>query len=176
MSSTDPSWAGQPRADAGRLWAGGAATALVAAGIALVGVLVLRKLVHVSVLSPDGTAATASDSMTMLPIAAALASVIATALLHLLMATTPRAPQFFAWIASLAMALIVLQVFVTGTSLIAEVETSAFYLVIGVAITSLLFGVGRTAVRYQRSQHYRDPYRDAYPDETANQYGPRRYR
>jgi hypothetical protein len=172
MRSRDLSWEEQSRADAGRLWAGGVATALVAAGVALVGVMVLHKLLHVAVLTPGGRTAVDSDATTVLPISAALATLLATGLLHLLMETTPRASQFFAWITSLVMALLVLEVFVAGTDLVAEMETSAFYLLIGVAIISSLFGVSRTAVRYHRRQDYRENY----SDEAAYRHEPGRYR
>ncbi|GAA2078139.1 DUF6069 family protein [Actinomadura alba] len=172
MRSTDPSWDEQARADAGRLWAGGVATALVAAGVALVGVLVLHKLLHVAVLTPSGRTQAASDAMIVLPISAAVATLLATGLLHLLMATTPQASQFFGWIAALVMALVILQVFVVGADLMAEVRTAVLYLLIGVAIISSLFGVSRTAVRYHRHQDYRENRFD----EPAYRYEPRRYR
>src|SRR3954471_18330796 len=97
MRSTDLSWDEQTRADGGRLWAGGAATALVAAGVALVGVLVLHKLLHAAVLAPGGTREAADYAMVVFPISAALVTLLATGLLHLLMTTTPRAPEFFGW-------------------------------------------------------------------------------
>ncbi|GAA4619703.1 DUF6069 family protein [Actinoallomurus vinaceus] len=156
MSSTDYSWDEQTRADAGRLWAGGAATALVAAGVALVGVLVLHRVLQAPVISPGGLRQSADYAMVAFPIAAALVTLIATGLLHLLMATTPSASQFFTWIASLAMVLVVLQVFLGNEKLLTQVETAAFYLLIGVAIISPLLGVSRTAVRHHRHQAYRE--------------------
>ena len=187
MSSTEPSWDRLIRPDGARLWAGGAVTALVAAGVALVGVLALYKLLDTTVVSPGGRL-TFDDSKVMLPVAAAVATLCATGLLHLLMATTPRAPHFFSWIAGLVMALLILQVFVSGTSLLDKVEAAAFYLVIGVVITSSLFGVGRTAVRYRREaghryadeapRRYSDDATRRYdhPDDGAYGHEPRRYR
>jgi hypothetical protein len=162
MRSTDVSWDEQTRADAGRLWAGGAVTALVAAGVALVGVLVMQRMLDVTVRMPDGSRP--DDAMTVLPVAAALIALLATGLLHLLMSTTPRAPHFFGWIGSLAVTLVLLVVFLNDTKLITQVETAAFYLLVGVAIISSLIGVAHTAVRYHRRQDYRD-YRDDYPPE-----------
>lgn len=172
MRSTDLSWNEQARADASRLWAGGVATALVAAGVALVGVLVLHRLLHASVLTPSGRTAVPDDAMVVLPISAAVATLLATGLLHMLMATTPQAAQFFGWISSLLVAVVVLQVFVVGADLMAEVRTAVLYLLIGVAIISSLFGVSRTAVRYHRHQDYRE----VRSDEEAYRYEPRRYR
>lgn len=168
MRSTDVSWDEQTRADAGRLWAGGAVTALVAAGVTLVAVLVMHRMLHVTVRTPNG--GRPEDPMTVLPIAAAVVALIATGLLHLLMSTTPRAPHFFGWIAGLALTLVLLVVFLNDTKLITRVETAAFYLVIGIAITSSLVGIAQTAVRYHRRQDYRD-YRDDYEGGYRRQNG-----
>src|SRR5919109_503346 len=62
MRSTELSWDEQARADAGRLWAGGVVTAIVAAGVALVAVMVSHKLLHATLLNPDGSAETADDA------------------------------------------------------------------------------------------------------------------
>src|SRR5947208_6423856 len=154
MRSTDVSWDEQTRADAGRLWAGGAVTALIAAGVALVAVLVMQRLLDVSVRTPSG--GRPEDPMTVLPIAAAAVTLLATGLLHLLMSTTPRAPHFFGWISGLVLTILLLVVFLNGTKPITQVETAALYLVIGIAISSSLVGIAHTAVRYHRRQDVRD--------------------
>jgi hypothetical protein len=180
MRSTDLSWDEQARADAGRLWAGGVVTALVAAGVALVAVMVSDKLLHVTLLNPDGTREPADDAMVMLPLLAAIVTVFATGLVHLLMTTTPRASQFFASIGALVMALILLQVYLSASDVTGRLATGVLYLVIGVVIISSLSGVARTAVRYHRHQAYRengssrgDSYRD---DAYRYEHEPRRYR
>lgn len=162
MRSTDVSWEEQTQADAGRLWAGGAVSALVAAGVALIAVLVMQRLFDVTVRTPTG--GHPGDALTALPIGAALVTLLATGLLHLLMATTPSAPHFFGWITGLALALVLLVVILNDTKPITRIETGAFYLLIGVAIISSLLAVSRTAVRYHRRQDYRD-YRDDYPQQ-----------
>jgi hypothetical protein len=153
---TEVSWDEHTHADAGRLWAGGMATALVAAGVALIGVLVLHKLLHAPILSPGGLDQAADYAMVAFPIAAALATLLATGLLHLLMQTTPQASQFFGWIASLVMALVILQVFLHDTELLTKLETAAFYLLTGIAIITSLLGVSRSAVRYHQSRSYQE--------------------
>lgn len=159
MRSTEHSWEDQATADAGRLWAGGAVTAIVAAGVALIAVMVCGRLLHTDLVNPDGTKETADDAMIMLPLLAAIITVFATGLLHLLMSTTPRAPEFFAWIGALAMALVLLEVYLSSTINAAErIATGVLYLLLGVVIISSLSGVGRTAVRYRRRQVYRDGY------------------
>lgn len=136
------------RVDPVRIWAGGAATALVAAGIALVGVLVIRALSRLPGLHQVGEYGLQIDQVS-LAILAAAAAILATALLHLLMVSTPRAYRFFSWIMGLfIVALIVQELVGTGNGLITSALLSALYLIIGIAITSLLAGVGRTAIKY----------------------------
>lgn len=192
MRSTEVSWDEQAQADAGRLWAGGAVTAIVAAGVALVAVLVSHRLLDTTLLNPDGTKEAADDAMVMLPLLAAIITLISTGLLHLLMTTTPRAPEFFAWIGALAMVLVLLEVYLSSSDVEGRLTTGVVYLLLGVVIISSLSGVGRTAVRYRRHQTYREsdgyqegPYRREAPyrrDDAYQGYDdryerePRRYR
>jgi hypothetical protein len=94
--------AAEIRVDAGRLWAGGAATAIVAGLGVVAGVLVARGVLGVPVLAP-GKAGNFGNSTT--PVYAGLAAgcgLLATGLLHVLLLGTPRPLAFFAWITGLA--------------------------------------------------------------------------
>ena len=88
--------------NAGRLWTGGVATAAVAALVAVVGVLVARGLFDVPVLAPTGEGTLGDASTARLAGLAAVAALLATGLLHLLLLTTPRPGRFFTWIIGLA--------------------------------------------------------------------------
>jgi membrane-associated phospholipid phosphatase len=83
-----------------------------------------------------------------LAITAAVVALLATALLHLLMVSTPRAGTFFAWIMGIFVVAVIVQELLSGGNWLSNVLFSALYLVIGVAIASLLAGVARTAVKY----------------------------
>lgn len=137
------------RVDVARLWAGGAATMIVAAGVALVGMLAIDALFSLGSLERYRDNIYVGDKIT-LTVASALAALAATGLLHLLMLGAPRAHKFFGWIAGLAIVALILEEFLTGYGLLDKLITSALYLVIGIAITSLLSGVARTAIRYDR--------------------------
>lgn len=139
-----------PSVDAGRLWTGGLATAVVAALVAIVGVLIARGLFDVPVLAPTGDGALGDASTWQLAGLAALAALLATGLLHLLLLSTPRPGQFFGWIMTLATVAAALVPFLTDADLDEKVATAAIYLAIGVAIGSLLSGVGRSAMRLRR--------------------------
>ena len=73
--------------DARQLWSGGAATAVIAALIALAGILVCRWLLGIPVLAPRQDGAW-GDASTAGYAAAAAAALAATAIMHLLLLTT----------------------------------------------------------------------------------------
>jgi hypothetical protein len=127
-----------------RLWAGGMATALVAAGIGVVGVLLIRGVLKIPILSAKGRLI--DQAMAVVPISAGLAALAATALLHLLLLTTPRPTAFFGAICAIVIAIVVLQVFLAGGTTEDETATALLYVVIGIAVISLLSTVARTAV------------------------------
>jgi hypothetical protein len=131
--------------NAGRLWTGGVATALVAALVALVGVLIARGLLDVPVLAPTGEGTLGNANTLRLAVLAALAALLATGLLHLLLLSTPQPRRFFSWIVALATVAAALAPFLTDADLDEKVATAAIYLAIGVAIGSLLSGVARSA-------------------------------
>jgi hypothetical protein len=133
--------------DAGRLWTGGVATALVAALVALVGVLICRGLLDVPVLAPTEEGTLGDATTFRFAALAALAALLATGLLHLLLLSTPRPLRFFTWIMTLATVAAGLAPFLTDADLHEKVATAAIYLAIGIAIGSLLSGVARSAAR-----------------------------
>src|SRR5271168_4338915 len=71
--------------DARKLWAGGAASAVVAGLVALVGVLVSRWLFKVPVLAPRQDGAFGDAHTVALILVAVVAALAATALMHVLM-------------------------------------------------------------------------------------------
>jgi hypothetical protein len=130
-----------------RLWAGGVATAVVAAGIAFVGVLVIGNVLDVGIQTAGRSGALISDAITIIPVAAGLAALAATALLHLLLLTTPRPATFFSALCFLVLVVLVLQVFLADGSWIDHIATAILYAGIGIAVVAMLSGVSRTAVR-----------------------------
>lgn len=135
--------------DAGRLWAGGAATAVVCALIAVVGVLLARGVFDVAVLAPEGEGTWGDADTGKYALFAALGALVATGLLHLLLLSTPRPLRFFGWIIALATVAAALAPLATNASTESKVATGLINLVIGIAIGSLLTGAARMAVRYR---------------------------
>jgi len=140
-----PARSGQAQVDAGRLWAGGAATAVVAALVAFVGVLIGREVFDLPMVEPPLLPLGESLEMRYAVTAAALA-LLATAIGHLLVLTTPRPRSFFGWIAGLVTVVGVVLPFATDGTLGGQLATAALNLVIGLCVISLLSSVlARTA-------------------------------
>jgi hypothetical protein len=140
----------RPPVDAARLWTGGLATAVVAALVAVVGVVIARGLFDVPVLAPERKGALGDSTTARLAILAAAAALAATGLMHLLLLSTPRPFRFFTWIISLLTLLAVLTPFMTDATLATQVAIAAIGLVIGMAIGSLVSGAARSAIRVGR--------------------------
>ncbi|MDH6679013.1 uncharacterized membrane protein YjjP (DUF1212 family) [Rhodococcus sp. LBL1] len=135
--------AAAPAVDAKRLWSGGVATALVAALAAVVGLLVVRGLLDIEVITPDTTFG--ESQVTTIAGYAIIAALLATALLHLLMISTPRATSFFGWIGILATVAVTLWPYTVYATTDSKIGSSLIYLVVGIAIVTLLSGVAGTA-------------------------------
>ena len=149
--------------DARQLWSGGAATAVVAALIALVGILVCRWLFNIPVLAPRQDGAWGDASTAGNAISAAAAALVATALMHLLLIATLRPRMFFGWIIGLATVIAVVYPLSTTAPLSQKVATAGINLVLGAAIGSLVNG---TAARVIRRRAITGGYRSDYPSST----------
>jgi Family of unknown function (DUF6069) len=150
VEGQDGTGGGRLRVDAARLWTGGLATALVAALVAVVGVLIARGLFDIPVLAPTREGALGNANTARLAILAGAAALLATGLMHLLLLSTPRPFRFFTWIVSLLTLVAVLAPFMTDAELATQAATAAIYLVIGAAIGSLVSGAARSAIRLGR--------------------------
>lgn len=137
----------QPRLDVGRLWAGGVATAVVAALIGLVGVLIVRAAFNVALYAPPEAGALGDESTIVLCLTAAAAALAATGLVHLLLLSTPRPLTYFGWIVGLVTAAVVVVPFVTGAPLPVKLAIALINLIIGIAIGSLVSGAAASATR-----------------------------
>lgn len=136
-----------------RLWSGGLATAVVAALIGLVGVLIARALARVALFAPREAGAFGDNSTVMLCAIAAAAALAATGLAHLLLASgTPRPLSYFSWIVGLLTVAVVLAPFLAGASVPVAVASGIIHLVIGLAIGSLVSGAATSAARPARAR------------------------
>jgi hypothetical protein len=123
------------------------AAALVAALIAVVGIVIARGLFDIPVLAPKGEGTFGDASTWEMAVGAGIAALAATALLHILLLFTPRPFAFFGWIVTLVTAVTVLAPFSTDAQLSAKFATAAINLIIGIAIGTLVSSVGARSLR-----------------------------
>jgi uncharacterized membrane protein YhaH (DUF805 family) len=144
------------RINAGRLWAGGLATALVSALIVSVGVLVARQILGSAAFSAtapgyaDGTVV----SYALLAAAAALA---ATILMHLLLLAVPQPTRFFGWIVGLLVVTATILPFTTAGPTDHKVASALINLLVGIAVLALLGSIGAGCVRRAAPGRAGDP-------------------
>lgn len=133
--------------DAARLWSGGVATAVVAALIAVVGILLCRGVLDVAVLAPKGEGVWGNANTVTYALVSAGVALAATGLMQLLSVTTPRFQTFFSWIMVLLTAIAVVVPLSLQVDWAPKLSTAAINLVIGIAITAILNGVAHSAYR-----------------------------
>ena len=90
--------------DAGRLWTGGLMAGVVAAGVAVVGLLIARGILDVQVLVREDGKLVNANTWWYAGVAF-LAAIAATGLLHLLLLSAPQPYRFFGWIVGLTVAI-----------------------------------------------------------------------
>jgi hypothetical protein len=167
MSYGTPEGAQRPSVDAGRLWAGGVATALVAALIAIAGIAIARGLFEIPVLAPEDQGVWGDANTGWYAAAAAAAALVATGLVHVLIATTPRPLKFFGWTIGLVTLVATIMPFAADASTASKIATALINVVLGVAIGSLVAGVARSAVRpASRHRAAGNPESPPYPGAT----------
>jgi Family of unknown function (DUF6069) len=151
------------RPDAGQFWAGVAATAIVAALVALVGILICRWTLGIPILAPSSAGAWGDAHTGEYVLAAACVALVAGSLLYLLTLGAPQPGLFFGWIIALATLAAVVYPFSTGAPLGQKAATAIVDLVLGVAIGTLLTaGAARAARHYVPRRADRGYDRDRY--------------
>ena len=143
-----------PRVDAIRLWAGGVAAAFVAAGIVIVGLLVARVL-NVHVLINTGGGALIDVNTGWYAVVAAVATLVATGLMYLLLLSAPRPELLFTAIMGIVTALAVLLPFTATATLQSQVTVAAINLAVGVTVIGLISGFGQSVINQQRASRRR---------------------
>ena len=139
--------ANRVRLDPAQFWSGAVATAVVAALIALVGILICRWALNISILAPAGDGAWGNAHTAEYTLLSAVAALVAAGLLYLLTLATPQPNTFFMWILGLATLAAVVYPFSTSAPLDQKVATAAVDLVLGIAVISLLTMVASRAIR-----------------------------
>jgi uncharacterized protein DUF6069 len=145
-----------PELDPALLWTSGAVTAVVAALVALCGILVARGIFSVSLLAANADGTWGDRSTVGYVVAVALVALAATGLLHLLLLVTPHPFLFFGWIVGLLVLVAVLVPFATEAEASSRLATCLINVAVGTVIGALLAAAGRRSIRVP--QNHRSPY------------------
>lgn len=144
--SDSPQHAPHPPVDAGRLWAGGAAAAVVAALIAVAGIVLARGVFDIPILAREEDGVWGDASTVWYAAVSVVAALVATALVQGLIRTTPEPRKFFGWIIGLVTVIAALLPFTSGADWDAKIATAVLNVIIGIAIGSLISSVARSAI------------------------------
>lgn len=143
--------------DPRRLWAGGVATAVVAALAAVAGILIARGIFGVAVLAPERDGLWGNASTGVYALFAASAALAATGLRHILSVTTPAPTQFFGWIMAICTVIAMVLPLTLGADLGSRVATAAINLGLGVIVILLVSSSAANARRLrERTRHAPD--------------------
>ena len=127
--------------EAGRLWGGGLAAALVAALVALAGVLVLQGVLDIRLSRPLLLLNTAGSFAADYAVTGFALALVATGLAHALVVMTPRPRLFFNWIVGVATVCGAAVPFALDTETASQVATATLNVILGVCIGSLIGAV-----------------------------------
>lgn len=150
MATTGPEGSvsgGRVTVAAGRLWAGGLATACVAALVAGVGVLIFDSVLNIDLVRPPLLVPLTDSLVLNYMVTAFVLAVAATGLAHLLSVTTPRPRVFFGWVVGLVTLAAMAAPFAFEGSVAGKISTALVNLAIGIVIVSLLTAVLSRTVR-----------------------------
>jgi hypothetical protein len=137
--------------DVKRLWAGGIASAVVAALVALVGMLVVRTAASIALYAPPEAGPLGDGSTLLLFLVAAAAALVATALAHLLLLGTPSPLTYFGWIVGLLTVAAAVAPFLSEESTGTALAVCVLHLVIGTVIGSLVAKAAAAASKRART-------------------------
>lgn len=141
-----------PKVDARTLWAGGLATALVAALAGVVATLVVTGVFGIPVIAPsDAQGGIDYIGAAWLAGFGAIGGLVATALAHLLLLVAPRPMAFFGWIIALLTVALMVWPFTVGEQLRVQIASAAVYLLLGIVIGSLVSSMSTRALRPRSS-------------------------
>ncbi|MFF0050781.1 DUF6069 family protein [Streptomyces sp. NPDC005498] len=139
----------QPRSvGSGRLWATGAATAVVAALVAVVATTLVRGVLGIPLFAPHRAGAWGDITTGNLAGWAVAGALAATGLLHLLLLTVAQPRAFFSWIAGLVTGALALLPFTTTLGMDEKLASAGVFLAIGATITGLLATTAYSVVSF----------------------------
>jgi hypothetical protein len=131
--------------DTRTLWTGGVVTAVIMGGLTIVGFLLIEGILRYPLLGDRANAQVAHVTMVGYAAGAAVAALLATAAMHVLLMTTHRPQWFFAWLGGIGTAIAVL--LPLTQHLPAPLATATVNLGLGLTIIGLVRHTAAASVR-----------------------------
>jgi hypothetical protein len=133
--------------DVRKLWTGGVVTAVIVCGLTIAAFLIVHGMLNYPLLGVRGGGAVVHASMFGYAGGAALAALLATAAMHLLLLTTPRPRWFFGWLGGVSTAIAVLLPLALSQDLAVRLATATVNLALGLAIIGLVRSTAAASLR-----------------------------
>ena len=137
-----------PQLDEKRFRAAGLATSIVAALIAVVGILVARGIFGIPVFGPISAGVWGGAATIVYALVAFVCGPMATALMVLLLRTTPSPITYFGWIVGLVTAVAAVIPLTTGADLSVKIATALINAAVGIAVGALTVSAARRSILY----------------------------
>jgi hypothetical protein len=143
--SDDRDYGDGGRLDARRLWAGAVVSAVIAALVAVAGILVARGIFDVPLLAPKAQGVWGSVGTGTYALAAAGLTLAAAGVMQLLSVAVPRPTWYFGWLAGLATLIGMVAPLTLNVDFGSKVATATMDLVMGIAVSVLITTTARSA-------------------------------
>jgi len=127
------------------LWTGGVVTAVIVGGLTIAGFLLIEGILRYPLLGDRANAQLAPVTMVSYAVGAAVAALLATTAMHVLLMTTHRPQWFFAWLGGIGTAIAVL--LPLTQHLPAALATATVNLGLGLTIIGLVRHTGAASAR-----------------------------
>ncbi|REE95376.1 DUF6069 family protein [Thermomonospora umbrina] len=137
-----------PEIRVGRLWAGGLVTALCAALVTVIGGVLARGVLDVPVPAPVSPHTSGLTVGVAYALCAAALTVQAVAMLHVLMAVSPRPVNAMVWVCGPITAMAAIVPLIVRADAEARVATAIINLATGVVVTGLLAATATLSARW----------------------------
>jgi hypothetical protein len=131
------------KVDAPRYWRGTLFAAVVAALVALVGLLVIRGLLDLPVLRRGDGGSVSQASTVWYLVVSVLGALVLGAVLYVLLLYSPRPWTFYAWIAGLAIVAVTVLPLTFDASASSRLATASLHLAVGAVVAIFVQTVGR---------------------------------
>lgn len=128
-----------PKIDAGKYWAGAAATILVCALLGVAASVIFDDVFGVGLIPPPDLLDVGDDASWAA--AGAVFALISAAVLHILVLIAPSPRMFFGWLVGLATVILAVLPWTSASDPLASAMTSLVWVILGIATASLLGAV-----------------------------------